>query len=305
MSALTSGVASFVRKHFRGASPDSELKSQWKENGYIILRQAVAEEDIDVLNADIAQFRATCGETKDEFGFGRRIGLFHTQNANSLRIALNPRAQEFLRWAFQDDPLLFGSLTFEVGTQQQAHNDSIFFYTEPVHCMAGVWTALEDVPADAGPLFYVPGSHTWESNRSDDVWARFPDLAAQIHAKRAAGMTIYQMDDLLATATQRWHEMLHDKIEASGKPRVPVVIRKGDVVIWHALLVHGGLSRRLRQLSRRSMVVHYVGKNSPMWDLNSYFLLGKKELRPERAVGFKVLRHELGRYVQHERPVTY
>jgi hypothetical protein len=27
--------------------------------------------------------------------------------------------------------------------------------------MCGVWLALEDIPAQAGPVFYLPGSHRW------------------------------------------------------------------------------------------------------------------------------------------------
>jgi hypothetical protein len=120
---------------------DPELLRQWRDSGYAVLKRAVPLDLIDRTNKDVAAFRANCGETKDDHGFGQRIGLFHIQNENSLQVALNPTVREFLAFALQDEPLLYGSLTFETGTEQAAHQDSIFFFTDPVDAMAGVWPA--------------------------------------------------------------------------------------------------------------------------------------------------------------------
>jgi ectoine hydroxylase-related dioxygenase (phytanoyl-CoA dioxygenase family) len=37
---------------------------------------------------------------------------------------------------------------------------------------------------------------------------------------------------------------------------------KGDVLIWHANLIHGGSQRRKLDLSRRSVVCHFFVKNA-------------------------------------------
>jgi ectoine hydroxylase-related dioxygenase (phytanoyl-CoA dioxygenase family) len=37
---------------------------------------------------------------------------------------------------------------------------------------------------------------------------------------------------------------------------------KGDVLIWHANLIHGGSPRKNMQLSRRAMVCHYFVKGA-------------------------------------------
>jgi ectoine hydroxylase-related dioxygenase (phytanoyl-CoA dioxygenase family) len=36
--------------------------------------------------------------------------------------------------------------------------------------------------------------------------------------------------------------------------------KKGDVLIWHANLLHGGSARRNIQLTRKALVCHYFGK---------------------------------------------
>ena len=90
---------------------DPELIRQWRDGGYAVLRRVIPYDLIDRLNRDVAAFRATCGETKDDHGFGQRIGLFHIQNDNSLQVALHPGVREFLAFALQDESLLYGSLS--------------------------------------------------------------------------------------------------------------------------------------------------------------------------------------------------
>src|SRR6187549_1732079 len=92
-------------------------RALWDENGFLLLKGAIDHELIDDLNADVAQFRATCGETKDEFGFGQRIGVFHVANENSLRVALDPGIVSAAAELMEDDPIVLGSLIFETGTQ--------------------------------------------------------------------------------------------------------------------------------------------------------------------------------------------
>lgn len=281
------------------------LVEQWNRDGYVILRNAISDSLIDAANSDIAKFRKTCGETKDEHGYGGRIGLFHTQSSNSLKIALNAKVQDFLRWAFQDEPVLYGSLTFEAGTEQNAHQDAIFFHTEPNNCMAGAWTALEDVHADAGPLFYISGSHRWGLMRAEAVNEAYPDHARLITDARASGKTLPEMAQLAAKSGEYWSELLKKKIGLENSVSEPVLIKKGDVLIWHAHLVHGGLPRVRRELSRRSMVVHYVSRKAQMWDMNSFFLLRQDEFSSVNAMNLNVSESPDGLFVRHEKPVVY
>jgi ectoine hydroxylase-related dioxygenase (phytanoyl-CoA dioxygenase family) len=280
------------------------VQASWKRDGYAVLERAVPHDAIDALNAEIAEFRRTCKETKDEYGYGQRIGLFHASNARSLDVARNERVRSFLEWALDDEPLLYGSLTFEAGTEQAAHVDSIFFFTAPPFAMAGCWTALEDVHPDAGPLFYYPGSQLWPFDRGEDVLRRYPDLADGVRrlreAKDANGLA-----KIAGALGNCWTSMLNEKITRAKCEPVPALVKKGDVVVWHARLVHGGLPRRDRSLSRKSMVTHYIGRNALMFDMASFFTLRNHEFTKKTAYGLEVVADPGGAYARHGSVVTY
>ena len=223
--------------YLRNFLVDTELKNHWHDKGYVIIRNAVAESLIDELNTDIDVFRKNCGETKDEYGFGQRIGLFHIQNRKSLGVALNQKVQNFLRWVFNDEPLLYGSLTFETGTEQSAHIDSIFFFTQPIHTMAGCWTALEDINEEAGPLFYIESSHKFPLLRGKDVISQYPELKEKLNQAKNSGKSINDLTCLAQEVGNRWNEMLSERIDSQALKKVPVIIQKGDILIWHSLLI--------------------------------------------------------------------
>ena len=284
---------------------DPELLRQWNDGGYAVLRRVIPHDLIDRLNKDVAAFRATCGETKDDHGFGQRIGLFHIQNSNSMDVALHPGVREFLTFALKDEPLLYGSLTFETGTEQAAHQDSIFFFTDPHYAMAGVWVALEDVHQDAGPLFYYEGTHKWGVERAEAVWKARPDLYERVQKltwRPDENEARMQLGNELGSA---WHDLLHARIRQQALKPTPVVIRKGDALVWHAHLVHGGLPRNNRALSRRSMVTHHIGRKAIMFDMFTFFLRPQSAFGRQTALPLAVKQHRSGEYVHHDKPVTY
>ena len=63
--------------------------------------------------------------------------------------------------------------------------------------------------------------------------------------------------------------MLSERIDSQALKKVPVIIQKGDILIWHSLLIHGGSPRINRSLSRKSMVTHFIGRNTLMYDMLS------------------------------------
>jgi Phytanoyl-CoA dioxygenase (PhyH) len=108
------------------------------------------------------------------------------------------------------------------------------------------WIAFEDIHPDCGPLLYYPKSH------------RLPYLFAH-------DVGISEND-----FQQRGYAEYHEKYE----PRIRRIVeenkleahhfhaRKGDVLVWHANLIHGGSARRNIQLSRKAVVCHFFVKGS-------------------------------------------
>ena len=51
--------------------------------------------------------------------------------------------------------------------------------------------------------------------------------------------------------------MLQDILKQNEFQPVPFLAKKGDVLIWHANLVHGGMPIEDKNTTRKSMVIHY------------------------------------------------
>ena len=104
--------------------------------------------------------------------------------------------------------------------------------------MCGVWVALEDVHADAGPLLYYPGSHKWP-----------------IYTHEHLGLCAAQQPGIPGQATFEplWREL----VQLSGIAPQRFLPRKGQALIWAANLLHGGSPQRDRGRTRMSQVTHY------------------------------------------------
>ena len=100
----------------------------------------------------------------------------------------------------------------------------------------GCWIALEDVRAGSGELQYYDGSHTIP----EYVW---------FDRSRARPAGLDDDRDFL-----RW---VREQSERAGHPLVRFLPRAGDVLIWHADLVHGGAPRQLAAATRKSLVTHF------------------------------------------------
>jgi hypothetical protein len=58
---------------------------------------------------------------------------------------------------------------------------------------------------------------------------------------------------------------IQQKIIKSGIIPEYGIIKKGDIIIWHANLIHGGSKRNNINLTRKSVVIHYFFKNCKYW----------------------------------------
>ena len=294
------------------ASLNSVLTSEWNQKGYVLLKNALSSEKVEEINTAISSFRGNLDETKDEFGFGNRIGMIHQTVEACREIPFLPPVQNFLKWAFQDNPLLFGSLTFETGTQQAEHIDSIFFHTQPVHAMAGVWVALEDVHPNAGPLFYIDGSHNWHFIRGEEVVNNSPDLAERVNRARAGQLPEEEVSTLVNELGGRWTSMMKGEISKRRARKVPALINKGDIFIWDALLIHGGSPRLNPSLSRKSMVFHFIGENCRLFHKNDFFLKKNNEFATIPGLkhiiseyqGCKFIKYDFQTYVKNGKEIT-
>jgi hypothetical protein len=96
----------------------------------------------------------------------RRIQDAWMDNEDVRAIAANQTVLDLLGKLYGRRAFPFQTLNFPVGTQQAAHSDSVHFSSLPERFMCGVWLAMEDVGADAGPLFIIPDRIAGRSSRT-------------------------------------------------------------------------------------------------------------------------------------------
>ena len=186
--------------------------------------------------------RALCDQVLAEMEPLFDEGVYRIQDAwlrsdAVRRLATLPVIIERLSQAYGRPAFPFQTLNFKRGSQQGLHSDAVHFHADPALFMCGVWIALEDTRADAGPLTYVPGSH------------KLP-----VMTMRAAGVTGRPTD---ADYARAYVPALAAQLDASGLPKAEALPRKGEALVWAANLAHGGAAITNPDATRRSLVVHF------------------------------------------------
>lgn len=153
-------------------------------------------------------------------------------------IAVNQRVLDLLSTLFGRRAWPFQTLNFPVGTQQHYHTDAVHFSSIPERFMCGVWTALEDIDEDSGPLIYFPGSHKWPIFTNEHIGA----CAATMDKKPT--QAIYE---------PTWRAL----VKETGIAAQTFTAKKGQSLIWLANLLHGGVAQTNRNKTRWSQVTHY------------------------------------------------
>ena len=136
----------------------------------------------------------------------------------------------------QADPLY--TINFTFGSTQSLHQDTAVFFIHPMNYIIGAWLACEDIHPDSGPLVYYPGSH------KEQLFPRF-DNYPQTNLKTCERPMIDEYYRYLDNVAARYE-------------RKTFIAKKGDVFLWHGMLIHGGDAIRNPELTRRSYVCHYI-----------------------------------------------
>ncbi|MBV9310098.1 MAG: phytanoyl-CoA dioxygenase family protein [Solirubrobacterales bacterium] len=232
----------------------AELLRHWIEHGWVTLEGAVAPEVCDELREDLdAAFASgdqrllihspagsdyqplTAGLDTDR----ARVVDVYVHYASARRALFSPPIVSFLANIFDAVPLLFQSLTFERGSQQQMHQDTAFVVVSSPLEFAASWIALEDIQPGSGELMYLDRSHHLPEYLFSGKYKHW-------NAKRDG-------DEQHA----QWHASLYENARGMGLEERTFLPRKGDVLMWSADLAHGGSPVSDPSLTRKSLVGHY------------------------------------------------
>ncbi len=166
--------------------------------------------------------------------------MFAYKQSNLLNSIGNNRAlKEILSALLGNSAILFQSINFFKGSEQHTHSDSIHMTTYPTGGLLGVWIALEDITIKNGPLHYYPASYKLpyymnaDYNNEGNKWF--------------IGSKSYD----------EYEKMIESKMKENKMKKEIFYASKGDVLIWHANLFHGGEPHFNKTKTRKSMVFHY------------------------------------------------
>jgi phytanoyl-CoA hydroxylase len=183
-----------------------------------------------------------------------RLHDLHSHLPEARELYLHRQIFDFLNLLAGREVVSIQSLFFEYGSQQVLHRDTVVVPTGAPSHLFGCWIALEDIHPDCGALAYVPGSHRLP-------YFEFAPGEYQFDAQR---MGDEEIREGMAFEEEQCHEH-------GLEPRL-FTAKKGEVLIWHASLRHGGGPVRDPSLTRKSFVVHvsirdtYPARSSTVFD---------------------------------------
>jgi ectoine hydroxylase-related dioxygenase (phytanoyl-CoA dioxygenase family) len=250
--------------------PHADLLTKWVRDGYVVVDDVVDRADVDAMIGTLdglwdaptpvphlellslreergAPFRTVPHAEVLTWDAARRervrqasdwrIHGFHYVNDAARRIFRSATLRRTASLLFGRRARPIAAINFMTGSQQDLHQDMAVFHIWPQNWLMGAWIACEDIAPHAGPLVFHPGSH------------RAPFFPGFTEYPQSNLRTV---DEATAHAYQRWVDEY-----GAQYPRHEFLGRKGQVLFWHGMLIHGGAAIGRPGTTRKSMVIHY------------------------------------------------
>lgn len=211
---------------------------QFVADGYLILEGFFSEDKINALHAEMDELLA---RKEIDFNYSRRkiMNAHRHSTVADQDFFRHPELLRLMQFLLGKPIIPFQTITFVKGSEQRAHSDSIHMTTYPQGYLMAAWIALEDVQPGSGELFYYPGSH------------RYPFVSTQDYP---SGNTRWRLGN---KTNQRYENRIAQLITEKKAKKETFLAKKGDVLLWHANLLHGGSAIDDPEKTRRSLVAHY------------------------------------------------
>jgi ectoine hydroxylase-related dioxygenase (phytanoyl-CoA dioxygenase family) len=212
----------------------------WSKNGFTVLQEWISPDIVQQCNAEIQRM---IDDKSANWKYANKI-MFAIHQSELLRnIGMDDKLNGILSMLLGKPIDLFQSINFISASEQRTHSDSIHMSTFPAGNMIAVWIALEDMTMDNGLLHYYPGSH------------RLPYLMNvdydNIGSKMMLGKKTYS----------DYEDAVESLINEKELEKQRFTAKAGDLLIWHANLLHGGEKVLNPNTTRKSMVFHFYAKD--------------------------------------------
>ena len=240
---------------------NQDQKHRWEEDGFLILRDFYSKKTIDDINALVESL----WENRKSLGAQYVIDVFldseqqqrlylsdaptsardkpyklndlFLSEAQIRELVVGEKLAPILKELLQGFPMVCNTLNFEFGSEQDFHFDTFYMPSPTPNKMVASWIALEQATPENGPLNYYPGSH------------KIPPYLF------SNGSTIAIDKEMPA-----FHDYIYAELDKRNLKPQTLLADKGDLLIWHSQLFHGGSAILDKSQTRKSLVTHYFTK---------------------------------------------
>lgn len=229
--------------------------------GFAVFNNPHLESICDTANQNFKEFKQFLSEIEGRNLSRDRVVNIHADYDSFKRIGANKKAMEILDLACEGYACAYTSLAFEYGTEQPIHRDCPHFFTTPIEdAFFGVWTALEDIEEGAGELEYYVGGHK----------LKHPDrheILRDMNCGRQSTLTREQV----MICQEEYQKRVREMCEAAGLAKERRTLKKGESIIWHSRLPHGGSPITKPDKTRLSVVFHCIPEGFSVYNADRYF----------------------------------
>jgi hypothetical protein len=223
----------------RDLTPDQQ---HWRDFGYVIKKQFIPPNLIneylilrDKLNLGDGHFMR--GDAADAYPY-----LYSSVIRD---ICCSRELHYLLVDLFGEEMGLQFTLNSFKSTERGWHQDDYFNPGDSMAHYCAVWMAMDDIHPDSGPFEFVPGSHKWPCLSGDKVKVLIkPDAHCIVH-------------EWVTAAEYFVNKAVENYMKEVGSEAVQFHAKKGDILIWHAKMMHRGSIPRNPLLSRPALIAHY------------------------------------------------
>ena len=223
---------------------EAKYCKEWAENGFVIFENFFNYNELNSLICELDEYAIINLENPYSELSNLRFQDIHFKIKSLNKLMHDPRLLKIAEILLGIKVKPFQSLFFPYGSGQNAHSDSIHMTTYPLGYLLATWIALEDIKTQAGPLFYYPKSH-----RLPFVFSH--QLQIPNYLKKMSTQEVYE---------QFYEPKIQSIIKSQNLEQKIVLAKKGDLIFWHANLIHGGSPRENLILTRKSIACHYFAK---------------------------------------------
>jgi hypothetical protein len=233
------------------STEDAEVCTSFADNGFVIIKNLISEKECDLAwEAFLRDWKLNkfkLDEEPKEFNpHWGRVGNIHHYVKEMHQLLHHKEITRVMDFLLDDKCIPYQTIPSFYGSEQKSHSDAIHMTTFPLGFMTAAWIALEDVHPDSGPLHYYPGSHRLPYILSKEV-------GIKLYESHNKGREVY---------LEKYEPKIERFIVDNHLNPSFFVPEKGDVLIWHHNLIHGGSPVKDSAKSRKSLVCHYFSNGT-------------------------------------------